>query len=126
MPTINYATIIDDFIKDGFFSEYLPPVFSMRNRFDPCSISLSSSADLVPPMSFNMSRFSEDGKRRTIYIPEFSSYLATVKFMKEKDIIKISGYSQNIWPYLLEAKEISNCDIILNKYKKINYRDIII
>ena len=36
MPTINYATIIDDFIKDGFFSEYLPPVFSMRNRFDPC------------------------------------------------------------------------------------------
>ena len=88
MPTINYATIIDDFIKDGFFSEYLPPVFSMRNRFDPCSISLSSSADLVPPMSFNMSRFSEDGKRRTIYIPEFSSYLATVKFMKEKDIIK--------------------------------------
>ncbi len=88
MPTINYATIIDDFIKDGFFSEYLPPVFSTRNRFDPCSISLSSSADLVPPMSFNMSRFSEDGKRRTIYIPEFSSYLATVKFMKEKDIIK--------------------------------------
>lgn len=45
---------------------------------------------------------------------------------KEKDIIKISGYSQNIWPYLLEAKEISNCDIILNKYKKINFRDIII
>ena len=87
MPQINYATITNDFIKDGFFSEYLPPVFSIQNTFDPCSVTLSSSADLVSPLSFNMSRFTDDGKRRTIYIPEFGSYIATVKYMKDKNLI---------------------------------------
>ena len=47
MPQINYATITNDFIKDGFFSEYLPPAFNIQNNFDPCSVALSSSADLV-------------------------------------------------------------------------------
>ena len=60
MPQINYVTITNDFIKDGFFSEYLPPVFSIHNSFDPCSISLSSTADLVAPLSFNMSRFGQN------------------------------------------------------------------
>ena len=76
MPQINYVTITNDFIKDGFFSEYLPPVFSIHNSFDPCSISLSSTADLVAPLSFNMSRFTEDGKRRTIYMPVFEAILS--------------------------------------------------
>ncbi|MCF0148500.1 MAG: DUF2828 family protein, partial [Clostridium sp.] len=43
-----------------------------------------------------------------------------------QETIKISGYNQNIWPYLLESKPITNSKIILNKYKKINYQDIII
>jgi len=42
------------------------------------------------------------------------------------EIIKILGYNQNIWPYLLESKPITNSEIISNKYKKINFQDIII
>lgn len=88
MPRIDVQTITDDFINDGFFSEYLPPMFSIRNAFDPCSVSLNSTPDYIEPISFNMSRFLEEGNRRTIYVPEFASYLSTVKFMKEKDLIK--------------------------------------
>lgn len=88
MPRINYTTITNDFINDGFFSEYLPPSFSIYNDFDSCSVSLAESNDYIAPMSFNMSRFTEDGKRRIIYIPEFSSYIKVVKFMKENDLIK--------------------------------------
>ena len=44
---------------------------------------------------------------------------------KEQDIIKISGYNKNIWPYLLESREINNSEIILNEYKNINFTDII-
>ncbi|MDV4151626.1 DUF2828 family protein [Clostridium sp. AL.422] len=40
------------------------------------------------------------------------------------DVIRISGYNQNIWKYLIESKEISNTEIILDKYHKINLRDI--
>lgn len=59
--------------------------------------------------------------------------LWNLKNLKEKfsiinhnNIIKISGYNQNIWPYLLEAKPISTSGIILNKYKKATFKDIII
>lgn len=45
--------------------------------------------------------------------------------INHNNIIKISGYNQNIWPYLLESKPISNSEIILNKYKKVSFKDII-
>ena len=88
MPRINYTTITNDFIKDGFFSEYLPPCFSIYDDFEPCSVSLADANDYIEPMSFNMSRFTEDGKRRTIYIPEFASYIKVVKYMKDNDLVK--------------------------------------
>lgn len=88
MAQVNYAVITNDFIKNGFFSEYLPPAFSINHTFNPCDIDLASSDDLAEPLSFNMSRFTEDGKRRTIYVPEFSSYIKTVKYMKDKNLIE--------------------------------------
>lgn len=88
MPTINIEAITNEFIKEGFFSEYLPSSFNLENTFDPCSIELSSAPDLVEPIQFNMSRFTDNSKRRTIYVPEFGSYISTVKYMKEKGIVE--------------------------------------
>lgn len=88
MAGIDYNKISLEFMQDGFFSEYLPSVFTLKNDFDMFSIELSQKPDLIEPLSFNMSRFTEDGKRRTIYLPEVASYLATVKYMKEQHIIK--------------------------------------
>ena len=85
MSRINYTTITNDFINDGFFSVYLPPCFSIYNDFDPCSVSLAAANDYIEPVSFNMSRFTENGKRRTIYIPEFSCYIKVVKY---NDLVK--------------------------------------
>ena len=118
MSQINYATITNDFIKDGFFSEYLPPAFNIQNNFDPCSVALSSSADLVAPLSFNMSRFTEDGRRRTIYIPEFGSYIATVKYMKDKnliqDIINLSQDSNSFSPLIQINGELTRHERLYN------------
>lgn len=104
MPTLNMNTITEEFIRDGFFSEYLPGSFTIRNQFDPCTIELSLASDLIEPMSFNMSRFTEDGKRRIIYVPEFSSYLATVKYMRDNeivgDLIHLSGDTHSFSPLI--------------------------
>lgn len=127
MPQINYTTITNDFIKNGFFSEYLPPVFSIHNSFDPCSVTLSSSVDLVLPLSFNMSRFTDDGKRRTIYIPEFGNYIATVKYMKDKnliqDIINLSRDSNSFSPLIQANGELTRHERLYNFGITINEAD---
>lgn len=87
MPRVNYDKIYNEFMKDGFFSEYLSSAFTLENVFDVFSIDLSQKSDFVEPLAFNMSRFTEDGRRRTIFVPELASYIATVKYMKDKGII---------------------------------------
>lgn len=42
------------------------------------------------------------------------------------NIMRISGYNKNIWSYLLKSKEISNSKIILDKYNKMTFKDIVI
>lgn len=136
MSRINYETITNDFINDGFFSEYLPPPFTIRNDFDPCSIDISGQAELVSPLMFTMSRFSGDGKRRAIYIPEFSSYLSTVKFMREKDLVKdiisISRNGHSFSPLvqingnLTRHERVYNFDITVNEADQESFRSIYI
>lgn len=88
MSGINYEEVTTVFIMNGFFSEYLPPAFSINGDFDPCNVALSAQPDFIDPLSFTMSRFSDDKKRRTIFLPEFASYLAAAKFMRDKNLIK--------------------------------------
>lgn len=92
MFPFDISKIEKSFMEDGFFSEYLPTSFSLsKNQNIDCvfngSIALSSKSDLIEPISFNMSRFKEDGNRRTVFIPEICSYIYAVKLMKEKNLI---------------------------------------
>ncbi len=79
--------IKEKFMKKGYFSEYLPPEFTLDNSYDVFISAISQKNDFVEPLSFNMSRFSEDGRRRIIYIPELASYVAAVKYMKDYDLV---------------------------------------
>lgn len=64
---LNIEKIIEEIKKTRFFSEYLPPAFLPKGRLDPFNMDLSEKPDLIEPLKFNMSRFSEDGKRRSVY-----------------------------------------------------------
>ena len=71
-------------VKNGFFSEYLPPCFSFDEKLlnspppNPC--------DLIPPYNFTMSRFNGNESRRTIFIPEIGAYLVAHFYMEENGL----------------------------------------
>lgn len=69
----------------GFFSEYLPPCFSLEKRH--LNHPPGGKCDLIPPYSFTMSRYNGNDARRTIFLPEIGSYLAVYSFMKEHAIL---------------------------------------
>lgn len=107
---IDYNSISKDFLYNGFFSEYLIPSFKLSDSIDFFTIQLCEKSDLVEPLSFNMSRFSEDGKRRVIHLPEFGSYINAVKYMNENDLIKdiiiLSEDKHSFSPILNEDGEL--------------------
>lgn len=103
---MDMGKIITEIKTKRFFSEYLPPSFSTINEFDPFSVDVKKEPDLIEPLTFNMSRFSEDGKRRIIYIPEYTSYISVVKYMIEndlfRDLIFISADEHSFSPLVME------------------------
>ena len=82
----NYDKIQEEIALTGFFSEYLPPCFSLNSKV--LNYPPSQNCDLIAPHSFSMSRFNGNDSRRTIFIPEIGSYLAAYQYMKEKNIIQ--------------------------------------
>lgn len=92
--TRDYAKIQKEIALTGFFSEYLPPCFSLDERV--LSSSPPEKCDLIPPVQFSMSRFTNDAARRIVSIPEIGSYLATYTYMKRNNIIqKLIEISEN-------------------------------
>ena len=109
--SIDYNSVSKDFLYNGFFSEYLIPSFKLPDSIDFFTIQLNEKSDLLEPLSFNMSRFSENGKRRIIHIPEFGAYINAVKYMNENDLIKeiilLSNDKHSFSPILNEDGELS-------------------
>jgi hypothetical protein len=82
----NYVKIEKDIAETGFFSEYLPPCFSLDKK--ALSRSPDEKCDLIPPYSFTMSRYNGNDARRTIFIPEIGSYTVARNFIRQNEIIK--------------------------------------
>lgn len=82
----NYKSIGKEIALTGFFSEYLPPCFSLNSKvlFYPPP----ADCDLIKPLGFTMSRYNANDSRRTIFIPEIGSYLSAHMFMSENNIYK--------------------------------------
>ncbi len=86
MSSRDYREIGQHITLNGFFSEYLPPCFSLDNRV--LLTPPPKNCDTIPPYSFTMSRYNGNDARRTIFIPEIGSYLAAHFFMEEHDIVQ--------------------------------------
>ena len=89
----DYKQIGKKIALTGFFSEYLPPCFSLNSKV--LNRPPVSDCDLIPPYSFTMSRFNGNDSRRAIFIPEIGAYLAAYNYMSENNIIQeLVEYSQ--------------------------------
>lgn len=82
----DYSQIQKEIALTGFFSEYLPPCFSLDSKV--LTHEQGNKCDLIPPYSFSMSRFNGNDARRTIFIPEIGAYLSAYEYMKREDIIQ--------------------------------------
>ena len=97
-------TIADELLEKikekGIFSEYLPENFNLKSdQINVYGIG-ASHKDRVEPYSYYMSRLGKRGDRRMISIPELSTYVSLVQFLRDNksilfDIIKLSGDDYN-------------------------------
>ncbi len=79
------------------------------------------------PSETNMKKWLKAGfKYPKIKLWNLNNLQSNFSIVNCGEVIKISGYNQSIWPHLLESKPIANSEIILKKYKKVNFTDIII
>lgn len=82
----DYDKIQKEIALTGFFSEYLPPCFSLDSTV--FNFEKGNKCDLIPPYSFSMSRFNGNDARRTIFIPEIGAYLSAYEYMTKENIIQ--------------------------------------
>lgn len=82
----NYKSIGKEIALTGFFSEYLPPCFSLNSKI--LNYPPTADCDLIKPLGFTMSRYNANDSRRTIFIPEIGSYLSVHAFMSNNNIYR--------------------------------------
>lgn len=85
---MGYESVIDELVTEGYFSEYLPKEFTLRAPFDIFRLYKKLERDFAEPLTFNMSRYSKKQYRRTIYIPEITSYIIATNFMRDKNLFQ--------------------------------------
>lgn len=117
-------SLIEDFIYNGFFSEYLPEEFSLENPNGKSLLEIwesdrvSENSINIEPLSFNMSRFDKNSRRRTIYLPEITSYIKLVVYIKEnnllEELIEIAKDEHSFSPILKNGNEFSKFEQIYN------------
>ena len=113
----DYGKIYKKILNEGFFSEYLPPCFSLNEEI--FSKIPSQNCDLIKPYSFSMSRFNANNSRRVIYIPEIGAYAVLNKFVKDNNILKeltefIDKNSVSFSPVIMEDGTIMKHDQVYN------------
>lgn len=117
-------SLIEDFIYNGFFSEYLPEEFSLENPNRKSLLEIwesdrvSENSINIEPLSFNMSRFDENNKRRVIYLPEITSYIKLMVYIKEynllEELIEISKDKHSFSPILKNGNKFNKFEQIYN------------
>lgn len=86
--TIDYDKAFMEIKLNGFFSEYLPPCFNLKEGmfFDT---KISDKCDLIEPISFSMSRFdNNNNSRRTIFVPEVGAYSVLCDYFEDQKLLR--------------------------------------
>ena len=92
--------LLDKIKEKGIFSEYLPENFNLKSdKINIYGIG-ATYKDKIEPYSYYMSRLGKKGDRRMISIPELSTYVSLVNFLRDNrsilfDIIQLSGDDYN-------------------------------
>lgn len=107
--------LLEELKKRAIFSEYLPENFSIKSEnFDVYSAG-GSNKDNIEPYQFNMSRLNNKGDRRIVSIPEISSYVALIEFLRQNEnilehIIQLSMNDVRSFSRIVDSNE----DIVAN------------
>lgn len=107
----DYEQLVEDLKYRGLFSEYLPANFNLvSDSIDIFDIDIRDKSEFIEPIQFTMSRFTNDGQRRLIYIPEITGYLTLLDYMNEKNIIngliEISLESENSFSKIVQQNGV--------------------
>lgn len=65
-----FEKLLEELKEQAIFSEYLPENFNVKSENIDLYSAGGSNKDNIEPYQFNMSRFNNNGDRRTISIPE--------------------------------------------------------
>ena len=75
--------LLDKIKEKGIFSEYLPENFNLKSdKINIYGIG-ATYKDKIEPYSYYMSRLGKKGDRRMISIPELSTYVSLVNFLRD-------------------------------------------
>lgn len=103
---ISSQQVVEELKYQGLFSEYLPQNFNLLS--DNCNIfdiPIKEKSDLIEPLTFTMSRFTNDEQRRNIHLPELTNYLKLVKYIEDQhiteELIGFSSESENSFSKVL-------------------------
>lgn len=84
--TIDYDRAFMEIKLNGFFSEYLPPCFNLKEEM--FNTTIADKCDLIEPMSFSMSRFDNNNSRRTIFVPEVGAYSVLCDYFEDQKLLR--------------------------------------
>ncbi|MBB6715572.1 RNA-directed DNA polymerase [Clostridium gasigenes] len=89
MKKYDIEKISREVMYNGLFSEYLPENFNLDiDRIDIFQVQIAKKNDFIEPYKYTMSRFSENDKRRTISLPDITSYIDLMNYINEMGFIK--------------------------------------
>lgn len=105
--------LLKEFKYQSLFSEYLPSGFSIAPRencaFDIFSVTPALKSDNIEPLSFTMSNFSTNDKRRVLYLPELTNYVKLINYMTDEDLINelcdISANDDHSYSHIVQNRD---------------------
>ena len=106
--------LIDELLSGGFFSEYLPDIFT-TNKLEKTILDHKFKSHLTKPFLFTMWK-GNNGDRRYIAIPNVFSYLNVLKWIKNNPNIMSELINKN----LSSSHSVSKIVTADNKLRKFN------